>query len=492
MKYLYKIFFVAFILSFSINIFSQTNDDSKAVQFIKLLINESEELKNYVDKEELSESQRLVITYKNIKYKFLIGKDIPAALRLKLRSGETKYDYKIADLGNNYSLLELSSDDKTFYQKYYFLNGYLISAEKYFSRNWKILESKYFIIHYPDERLTNSFAIKQLDNAVDLNSLMLGISTIEISRNKIHYFLCKDQDEIEQLTGYKSRGMCDLAYDYIISTYNYHVHELIHLMFNLKLKEAPLYTHPLLQEGIAVLLGGRGGVLWPVILNSGYFLLNSEFINLEDYFSRNNFIKEDASISYSVSGCYNYYLLSKLDIEKYCRLYLEYSSSIPDFNNDLIFKPPIQINDWKLFLQNQLIVWKQFNHIEPLNAYKDDKIIFEDNNLEISEDDSSYNVLANCDLLFSDTIITDNYISNKFKEIYPEKDYNGEHYLITVKKDEVSFYDLFTNTLEAQYATGFDINNRQLKDINGKYLFGIKKTFFESKLKGTTVKPLKK
>ncbi|MCZ7612273.1 MAG: hypothetical protein M5T52_01650 [Ignavibacteriaceae bacterium] len=46
-----------------------------------------------------------------------------------------------------------------------------------------------------------------------------------IQKEKLIYILCKDENEIEKLTGYKARGMGNLAYDYVITTYNCHYHE---------------------------------------------------------------------------------------------------------------------------------------------------------------------------------------------------------------------------------------------------------------------------
>jgi hypothetical protein len=143
-----------------------------------------------------------------------------------------------------------------------------------------------------------------------------------LKKEKIIYILCKDEDEIEKLTGYKARGMFNLAYDYVISTFNCHYHELLHLLMNYKLKNIPPYTHSFLQEGFAVSFGGRGGKEPEVILNLGCFIAESKFLEYKELLSLDKFRNFDVSMSYPLSGLYNNFIISNFGIDNYLKLYL--------------------------------------------------------------------------------------------------------------------------------------------------------------------------
>ncbi len=441
--------------------------------FIDALISNNDSLENFVEKDELLLSQNLGITYKNIKHKFLIGNDIPDSLRSKLQSRQTAINKNIYRLDETFSFLEIEVPDYNFLRKYYFKNNKLISSEKYHSEKWKVLESRYFIFHISDENLTNPYAIEMLDTVLADFISKLNISRDKLNGKKIHYFLCRDENEIEILTGYKSRGMCNLAYDYIISTYNNHYHELIHLLINLKLKEANLFVHPLLQEGFAVYLGGRGGIAPITLMNAGSFMLKTKFVNIKDFFSRNGFIKEDPSVSYPVAGLYTMFLFSKLKLDDYINLYKENSFDNPEMNSDWQFVPIMPEESWDAFLTDYYNKYPVENSLEPDGDFNSANIIYNDKGVEISFRNGSYHILADTDFLIKDTVNVGSYVSNKFKEFYPQSVYDKEHYLVKVSIGEISVYDLFINTLILQYSYGFDPLNRNIKQVNGKYSFCI-------------------
>ena len=69
----------------------------------------------------------------------------------------------------------------------------------------------------------NEYSIQNLDNFVDKISRILDFSSTDLavlSENKIKYFLCRDEAEIKNLTGFNTMGMYYLPYDYLITTYN--------------------------------------------------------------------------------------------------------------------------------------------------------------------------------------------------------------------------------------------------------------------------------
>jgi hypothetical protein len=479
MKLKHILSFLIFISMLS-DVFSQTLNNKIADIFIKDIINESSDLNNFLNPEESVTAERLGITYRNVKHKFLIGNDIPDEIKSKIKSGEYKYRFFIEPLEFDYFLLKFSVAEVDLSRKYYFQKDKLISAEKYFSKDWPQTESEYFIFHYPDSILINPYSIKRLDLFVQDRLTKDDFNGSVLKEKKIHYYLCKDQDEIEKLTGYKSRGMCNLAYDYIISTYNFHTHEIIHLLVNYELKNLSLYTHPLLQEGYAVMQGGRGGLDSYSLTNSGYYLIKNGYVKMEDFFSRNYFISEDASISYSVASLFNLYLISELKSTRmYLKLYSENSFDNPEANEDVICYTPFNLDNWNVFLAYYKNFTEQNKQIIPSTDFSENSVQIEYEGVKVYKSGNYFYFNTPGDLLISDNIDPGNYKSGKFSETYPNKDYKGEHYLLRVNKDEISLYDLFLNALIAQYSSGFSAENIKVKEQNGYFVFAVSSKLFD-------------
>ena len=174
-----------------------------------------------------------------------------------------------------------------------------------------------------------------------------------LQKEKINYILCKDQNEIKKISGFDTRGIYILAYDEVITTFNTHYHELSHLLMNFKLQNLPLYTLPFFQEGFAVAVGGRGGIGRNILLNIGYFLEKSGYLKFNAILSKEDFMSENASMTYPAAGLYNYFLISNYGINSYINLYLKYSGTskqVNEFIASKIFLPPVET--YKKFLND--------------------------------------------------------------------------------------------------------------------------------------------
>ena len=306
-----------------------------------------------------------------------------------------------------------------------------------------------------------------------------------MKEEKLIYILCKNEDEIEKLTGYKARGMGNLAYDYVITTYNCHYHELLHILINYKQKKLPLYTHPFLQEGFAVAFGGRGGYEPGVILNLGKFLKESEFLKVKQLFSADEYKTYDASISYPLSGLYNLFLINKIGIEKYLNLYLKYS--LMDISGLVIKQDELPSElDWDDYVKN--FTNDQLVRVDfPKENFR---TLAEDSSYSLKENDTSYLFEIKNDILISISCEEKGYISKKFNELYPDKLYNREKYLVRVNDSEVAVYNLFTNNLIANYVSGFSVDMKPVPKENGFYKFAVQKKIFDEEPNNWTIKTI--
>ena len=459
---------------------ADTLSNNAASKFVTSLIQDRNELSKFVEPEELEISNRLGIVYKGVDNKFLISNDIDSSLRRGINDKSLNFTYKIEKLDNNYSKLFFSIPSQKFTREYFFKDSYLISPPFYFGRNWVKEESKFFIFHLSNQALFNNYAEKRLDNFVESICKILKFSDEQIKKlekNKIHYYLCKDGDEIKKLTGYNARGLYYLPYDYIITTFNCHYHEILHLLINYKIQHPSLYTLPLLQEGFAVTFGGRGGKEPDVILEMGAFLANNNFLNYNSLLSKKDFSQFDATMTYPFAGLYNKFLITELGLNKYLTLYKKYSgdeSYVEKLKINPVELPPK--DSWIKYLKN----YSDSNSIKiEITGYnKFNEIDRRKNVFVISANPNYYLFQIKDTLLLTPPKKDNNYQSKLFHELFPYRQYQNEKYAIIADSDEVSVYNFYSNNLIAKYVRSFSSLNKKVKKRNGFYYFVIKKEIF--------------
>lgn len=442
--------------------------NEKIKNFFQDLITNNNPLSKYVLPGELENSNRLGIKYEDVQDKFLISFDIDKNIKDEIRKGNIRYDL-LQEKRDDLLVINFSVPQADYNTKFYFKNNQLISPSAFHTQNWIKKSSTYFNFSISDPELFNSYSLKKLDEYVDALLTLLNIGQEErelLKVNKINYILCKDEDEIEMLTGFRTRGLYFLAYDDIITTYNCHFHELAHLLMNFKLKRLPLYTLSFFQEGFAVAVGGRGGLNRNVLFDIAHFLEKSEFIPFNSIITQSEFRSEDASLTYPLAGLYNFFLMSHLGIEPYCDLYLTYSGTkdyISGLNTGSILLPSVK--DYHSFL----------------NKYTKISGVIIDPDEAATENYHRFRVRAN--LLLSEANPLGNYKSKKFTETFPGIYYKGQKYLITANKREVNIYNLYTNNLIASYSAGFTVDNKEVPTDESYFIFYVKKDIFEEDLK---------
>ncbi len=456
--------------------------------FFTAWLQNSNQLADFVQPQELALSNRLGTTYKGVQHKFMISNDLDENVKQQMLAGEIPYTCSVEALDNGFDclLLDLPQQQQ---MRFYFQDSLLISRPSYYAKDWEPFESGFFVFHVSDACLYNTYATERLDAFVRQIAELMDFSESDIERlqrEKIHYFLCRDDIEIEQLTGYVSRGQFYIPYDYVISTFNCHYHELIHLLINYKLGELPLYTQPFLQEGLAVALGGRGGKEPGVILDLGHFVLNSGFLDYKTLLSRNGFYSMDASMSYPASGLYTRFLIDTLGFDAYEQLYEKYSGSI-----DQVEKHPINTTD----LPDETI-WQQYlarfgdKDVLPATGNAENMIGFiKGKEYMVAQNRDWYLFVTQKDLLVSTQNRHPDYDSKLFKELFPNRDYKSEKYAIRVSASEISVYNLFTNNLIAKYASGFSTDMKPIPvDEHESFRFLVRKTVFDEDLDGNSIK----
>ncbi|MFH1194975.1 MAG: hypothetical protein V1720_04645 [bacterium] len=455
-----------------------TND--AAERFINSLINDDVNLTNFINSETLALSNRLGIEYDGIKNKFMLSYDIEPDIKKELLTGKLHYEISTYDTCDGYSLLTFSAPSKNYVRKYIFKDDKFVSPILFFTKDWTTIESNHYKFLVSDTTLLNNYCIENLEKFYLQISKQMKFPVEDetgIASHKIFYILCKNEEEIQKLTGYYAKGMYNLAYDCIITTYNAHYHELLHLLINYKLKNLQLYTHPFFQEGFAVAFGGRGGYEPEVILNLGVFLEKSGFMKYNELLTTDSFNKNDASMTYPLSGLYNKFLINEIGVEKYLELYRKYSG---DYNfvrtltvamSDLL--PIEKWNDFIIKISGESAIG--FN-----GAAQQKELIISTNSARIFADSNNFFFeIKDTFFLFGNKMIP-HFQSTKFVEIFVGRKYNGAMYFINVSGDDISIYNLYTNNLIANYVKSFAVPQKDVPQTNGYFRFSVPKELFEN------------
>ena len=195
--------------------------------------------------------------------------------------------------------------------------------------------------------------------------------------------------------------------------------------------------------------------------------------------TRKDFTQVDASMSYPLSGLYNFFLIKEIGIDAYLKMYRNYSGTAEDVDSMMI-----RIEDLPLKTR-----WQQF-----IDRYSEEKmigfdvdeskglLIYTDPTTRIYENDERYYFVMKDTLLIPtrDTCIY--YRSRKFEEVLGKKEYQGEKYLVLASSSEISIYNLYTNNLIANCVCSFSIPPQSVPEYDGSYRFHVRKNIFENEL----------
>ncbi len=452
---------ILFMLSYIT--YSQTPENN----FFDALIYGKEDISSFVDSAELVLSNRLGINYLGIKNKYLISYDIDENIKKEITEKKVEYNTAILETDGDYSKVVFSVTALNYSKFFYFRAGKYISPTTYYSRNWTVYTSKYFIFKISEPKYFNEYCIKKLDEFVEKMSDLLEYTGEEkqlLEEEKIYYILCKDEKEIKTVSGFDMRGQYLTAFDEILTTYNTHYHELCHFLINYKLKNLSLYTLPFFMEGFAVALGGRGGMSTRVVTDVGLYLQKKGILTYDSIIDNDAFYREDASLTYPVAGLYNLFLINKIGITAYLDLYKK-------VNGDLSYLSGLKAGDIKLPDYN---LFEQY-----MNDYLIEKSVilnYGGNSLNLSKGtgwavadlDTCYyfNVKGNIISLYPESNnINSEYKSRIYEEI-SKTNYNGENYLIKVDSSYIKVYNCYSNELLESYDVNFSLDSKTVPIVS--------------------------
>jgi hypothetical protein len=375
---------------------------------------------------------------------------------------------------------------------------WLCYPQDYYARNWDVVESKYLRIHvHPDvKKYLSDVALENADSQIEKLAKRLELKGDDIKhleKAKIEYYYCNNDSTVMQITGHLTKGTTDLASNDLISAFFPHYHEIVHLLVNIKMKSLPLYTLPLMREGIAVYLGGRWGKAPSALDALGAFLYKENFVSLDSILTMEDFKRNaQADIAYPVAGLFAGYLLNKKGWDNYQKLYLELSgpfdtlyamgketvkqhlvTAIGEDNWDRL------LADFSAYLAEQSekrSVIKPGALSEGDKVLSNDRVLVRENGDWISFEFMGGEAQPAGNLLFGHDNRLDGASSLSFDEQYQDTlAFAGYRYGVRYDTNEAGLYDYVSNQLVAKYIWGITPSDSYYDQAEKRIAISLKK-----------------
>jgi hypothetical protein len=232
-------------------------------------------------------------------------------------SGGTGESEGIDDPGAVRQDLSFTADADTIHFTYHFrrtAGSWRLASPVALAREGDGVAGRYVVLH--DIRTKRSgtssaAAVAMLDSCVEAMADRLGMSGADRERlrqGRLGYLLA-DPGTVTRLAGAPTIGVANLQQDVVITSHPCHAHELAHLVVTAWLRELPTYMLPVLQEGVAVHLGGRWGRHPRVMERVGRVTLTDGWVALDDLLTRDGFQALPPDLSYAPAGTLAAYIL---------------------------------------------------------------------------------------------------------------------------------------------------------------------------------------
>jgi hypothetical protein len=384
--------------------------------------------------------------------------------------------------------------------------AWLAFPQDFFAANWPVVESRFFRVHvHPDvQKYLNDAALSEADRFVQAMADTLKIPKTmcaEMALKKIEYFFCPSDTMVELITGYRSKGTLDLASNDIISSTFPHFHELLHLLVNIRLQNLPLYTLPIVREGIAVRYGGRAGRNHGALMDLGEFLYRDTLVQLDSVLTMRGFeAQAGADIVYPVAGVFAGYLIDKIGLEACLKLYLDMSGPflILDSMTTADVKTRLTaataqasweelITDFDTYLDTyagQYVTALPGGLTKGKERLRQDGVVVSDDKQWLAlEFTWPAGVQPAANLLFGPVPGLSGQYSVLFDEQYGGSiPFEGYRWGVRLDKNEAGLYDYVTNQLVAKYIWGITPSDEYFDSQNNRVRIKIRKSLLDKQM----------
>jgi hypothetical protein len=469
-------FFLVVLGSLSAQTFSR---EEFIKQFVENLINDPSKIVSYTDTLALKRAQRFDISYSDVTAKFLSGFEIPLSTRKNIKNGSTEILHNIENLPQDFYRVEVKIPATGYRNYFYFQKDKLVAPSKYLTLYWTKRETKYFDFYVRDAKHFNSYSGFQLEKILNGMMNLLEFTDkekAELEKNRIIYIIGLNEKNIGEFNGIESKSAFLPAFDEILTTTPYNLSGLADFLIRFKLKKMNLTTPLLFGEGFTAALGGLSPRLPGLIVKLGVFIAKEGILDLPQIADDSLFITQDRSFAIPLAGAYNYFLLNKLGIKEYLRIYLQKNSPNEKAlrSESITLKIPF-LDEFKQFVND----YKYHKRIFVEDIKDTLPMIFDGEMVRVFDAGDYYYFHCKGSFALSEVPGINDFSSKLFKELVPTRSYEGEKYLISVTREDVIIYNLYNGTvIDAHYQF---IDKKQVAGVSNFFRFRVRKDLFKEK-----------
>lgn len=466
-----------FIALFSIIVFPQTGRDAFVAGFIKKLVNDPASISAITDPSAIQKAGRFGIEYKDVTSKILAGSEIPESIREAIKSGRSELNHTIENLPHDFYRVTVTIPSISWKRYFYFSGEKMVAPSKYLTLYWTKYETEWFDFFVRDKKSFNSYTGLQLERTLGGMMRLLEFTDeekAELKKNKLTYIVALNEKNVGEFTGEESKGAFLPAWDEIVTTTPFNLAGLAGQLLHFKLRKLNLSMPKLFSEGFPAALGGIAPRMPGLVVKLGTFVQQQGIVDVASLATDSSWGEVDPSFSKPVAAAYNHFLISNKGVSEYLRLYMQRNSPNEKSmsGNAVVVEVPYA-DEFREFVTK-----KEFDKNIIVQDVTDTlPMIFDSEMVRIFDGGEYLWFHSKGSFALSEVPGINDYTSRIFKEIEPTRSYQGEKYLISVTREDIVIYNLYSDTIiDAHYRF---IDKYPVAGVSNLYRFRVKKSVFE-------------
>ncbi len=466
-----------FIALISLVIYPQAGREAFVAGFLDKLVNDPVSIKSLTDPESIQKAGRLGIEYMDVAVKVLAGSEIPDDARATLSSGKAEITHTIENLPHDFYRVVVTIPSINWKKYFYFSGEKLVAPSKYLTLYWTKYETEWFDFFVRDKKSFNSYTGLQLERTLNGMMKLLEFTDeekAELKKAKLTYIVALNEKNVGDFTGYEAKGAFLPAWDEIVTSTPFNLAGLAEQLLHFKLRKMNLATPKLFGEGFAAALGGISPRLPGLVVKLGTFVQQQGIVDVASLATDSSWNETDASFTLPVAAAYNHFLVSNKGIKEYLRLYMQRNSPNEKSmaGNAVTVEVPYA-DEFREFAER-----KEFEKNIIVEDLKDSlPLIFDSEMVRIFDAGDYLWFHTKGSFALTEVPGINDYTSRLFKETEPTRSYQGEKYLISVTREDIVIYNLYTDTIiDAHYKF---IDKYPVAGVSNLYRFRVKKSVFE-------------
>jgi len=470
-----------FFSLFTLLVYPQAGRGPFVSGFVDRLVNDPASIAAYAGSEAVTRSTRFGIEYKDVSLKMLAEREIPSGVRASIARGETAINHSIENLPHDYYRVLVTIPTISFKNYFYFKGERLVAPSEYLTLYWTKYQTEWFDFYVREKKSFNSYTGLQLERALGGMMKLLEFTDEEraqLKKNKLIYIVALNEKNVAEFSGKEGKGAFLPAWDEIVTSTPFNLAGLAEQLLRFKLRRMNLVTPALFGEGFPAALGGIAPRMPGLVVKLGIYVQQQGIVDAASLDTDSTWNEVDRSFSVPLAAAYNHFLLTNKGISEYLRLYMQKNSPNPkSMSGNAVTVEVPYIDEFR-----ELANTKEFEKNILVADIQDTlPMIFDGEMVRVFDAGEYLWFHTKGSFALTEVPGINDYSSKLFKEVAPTRSYEGEKYLISVTREDIVIYNLYTDTIiDAHYKF---IDKTPVAGVSNIYRFRVKKSLFEEPFK---------